>query len=143
MQYPYTPENHPTQTLLTTIATKLTLKHGLLVAIALLAGAAFAELPGLSGSTPAAAQPSLSCQAPPTMPVQSLTPAQLQRLKTTPQGTAKQTLQATLPKVYCQLPAVSLRAGTIAQRDVFQINASTWLIVMYEGDRFAGVREVK
>ncbi|NJR59486.1 MAG: hypothetical protein HC769_11925 [Cyanobacteria bacterium CRU_2_1] len=41
---------------------------------------------------------------------------------------------------YCQLPDLEVRAGVVAERSVYPLafDPQTWLIVLYEGDEYAG-----
>ncbi len=73
---------------------------------------------------------------------QPLNSAQLKQLTQIREGTLKTTVQSQLPTPYCQLSNLSFRAGAVAQREVFQTADSKWMIVMYEGDRFLGSRQV-
>ncbi len=43
---------------------------------------------------------------------------------------------------YCQLPNLEVRAGATAERFVYPLafEPQTWLIVLYEGDEYAGFR---
>lgn len=43
---------------------------------------------------------------------------------------------------YCQLPNLEVRAGATAERFVYPLafDPQTWLIVLYEGDEYAGFR---
>jgi hypothetical protein len=43
---------------------------------------------------------------------------------------------------YCQLPSLEVRAGIPAERMVYPLafDPKTWLIVLYEGDEYAGYR---
>jgi hypothetical protein len=127
MQLPY-PEN-PT----------LTPKHWLFAAIAFLTVALVWDLKLLN--TDRASGPDLQCTAKPTTS-QLLSQTQLKQLTQTREGTPKKTVQSQLPTPYCQLSNLSFRAGAVAQREVFQTSTSSWMVVMYEGDRFMGSRQV-
>ncbi len=127
MQLPY-PEN-PT----------LTPKHWLFASIAVLTVALIWDLKLLNADR--SNGPDLQCTAKPTTP-QLLSQTQLKQLTQTREGTPKKIVQSQLPAPYCQLSNLSFRAGAVAQRDVFQTSTSSWMVVMYEGDRFMGSRQV-
>jgi hypothetical protein len=52
----------------------------------------------------------------------------------------KTRVQEILQQSYCQLPAIAVRAGVVAERDVYPLafDPHTWLIVLYEGEEYAG-----
>lgn len=134
MQVP-SPEN--THTFL---VPKFTLKDGLFASITVLSMAIVWDSKILTRTSSTLA-PDLQCTAKaPTS--QLLTARQLTELTQTREGTAKKTVQSRLPKAYCQLSNLSVRAGAVAQREVFQLSSSSWMVVMYEGDRFMGSRQV-
>ena len=121
------------------LTSTLTLKHGLFASIAVLSMAIVWDSTTL-GQTSATA-PDLQCTAR-AKTSQLLTASQLIELTQTREGTAKKTVQSRLPTAYCQLSNLSVRAGAVAQREVFQLSSSSWMVVMYEGDRFMGSRQV-
>lgn len=121
------------------LTSTLTLKHGLFASIAVLSMAIVWDSKTL-GQTSATA-PDLQCTAR-AKTSQLLTASQLTELTQTREGTAKKTVQSRLPTAYCQLSNLSVRAGAVAQREVFQLSSSSWMVVMYEGDRFMGSRQV-
>ena len=135
MQVPSPENTHP----LLKLTSKLTLKDGLFASIAILSLAIVWDSKIL-GQTNATA-PDLQCTAKANTS-QRLTASQLTELTQTREGTAKKTVQARLPTAYCQLSNLSVRAGAVAQREVFQLSSSSWMVVMYEGDRFMGSRQV-
>ncbi|HEY9640361.1 MAG TPA: hypothetical protein V6C57_07750 [Coleofasciculaceae cyanobacterium] len=49
-------------------------------------------------------------------------------------------VQGILQQSYCQLPPLEVRANVVAERDVYPLafDPHTWLIVLYEGDEYAG-----
>jgi hypothetical protein len=115
-----------------------TQKHWLFATIALLTLALIWDLKRLNRDR---SVPDFQCTAPASTH-QPLNPSQLKQLTQTREGTPKKTVQSQLPAPYCQLSNLSFRAGAVAQREVFQTVDSKWLIVMYEGDRFMGSRQV-
>ena len=121
------------------ITSKLTLKNSLFASIAVLSVAIVWDSKILGQTSTTA--PDLQCTAKArTSPL--LTASQLTELTQTREGTAKKTVQSRLPAAYCQLSNLSVRAGAVAQREVFQLSSSSWMVVMYEGDRFMGSRQV-
>ena len=121
------------------LISKLTLKDGLFISIAVLSGAIVWDSKIMERNTTKA--PDLQCTAK-AKTSQLLTASQLTELTQTREGTAKKTVQSRLPTAYCQLSNLSVRAGAVAQREVFQLSSSSWMVVMYEGDRFMGSRQV-
>ena len=121
------------------LTSTLTLKDGLLVSIAILSMAILWDSQ-ISERTNTTA-PDLQCSAK-AKTSQLLTASQITELTQTREGTAKKTVQSRLPTAYCQLSNLSVRAGAVAQREVFQLSSSSWMVVMYEGDRFMGSRQV-
>ena len=78
-------------------------------------------------------------------PIQSevrLSRYQLAQLLTIPEGGSRQRAQAVLPKPYCHLAKLQIQAGAAADRVVYPLEADpkTWLIVLYENDRYLGYR---
>ncbi len=54
----------------------------------------------------------------------------------------KAKVQDILQQSYCQLPPIEIRAGVPAERQVYPLafDPDTWLVVLYEGDEYAGYR---
>jgi hypothetical protein len=52
----------------------------------------------------------------------------------------KAKVQEILQQSYCQMPAIEIRAGVPAERQVYPLafDPKTWLVVLYEGDEYAG-----
>ncbi|CAA9368639.1 hypothetical protein AVDCRST_MAG94-3952 [uncultured Leptolyngbya sp.] len=67
---------------------------------------------------------------------------QLARLLTVPEGDKKQKVQEILKDPYCKLVDLQVRVGATAQREAYQLEfePQTWLVVLYEGDQYAGYR---
>ena len=108
----------------------------LLLAIGLLVDQ-FGGLPSLSGRKNIGE----ACQ----QVVQSgamLSKKQLVQLLAVPEGDKKQRIRDIVKQPYCQLSSLPLRAGAIAQRDVYplEFEPQTWLVVLYEGDQYTGYR---
>lgn len=137
MQVP-SPENTHTS-FVPKLTSKITLKDGLFASIAVLSLAIVWDPKILERTRSTALD--LQCTAKASTS-QLLTASQLTELTQTREGTAKKTVQSRLPKAYCQLSNLSVRAGAVAQREVFQLSSSSWMVVMYEGDRFMGSRQV-
>jgi hypothetical protein len=55
---------------------------------------------------------------------------------------ARSRVEELLQAPYCQLPNLEVRAGVPAERMVYPLafDPRTWLIVLYEGDEYAGYR---
>lgn len=71
-----------------------------------------------------------------------LSRAQLAQLLTIPERDPKQRIQAIIAEPYCIMPSVQIRAGTPALREAYplEFDPETWLVVLYEGDEYAGYR---
>lgn len=54
--------------------------------------------------------------------------------------TAKTAIQQVVAEPYCRLPAVSIRAGVVANREAYPLafDPDTWLVMLYEGEEYAG-----
>ncbi|MEP0914466.1 hypothetical protein [Leptolyngbya sp. GB1-A1] len=52
----------------------------------------------------------------------------------------KARVEQVLQAPYCQLPGLEIRAGAAAERAVYPLafDPQTWLVVLYEGDEYAG-----
>ncbi len=106
-----------------------------LLAIALLFDAHVLPSFGGKKSSGEACQEVLQSQA-------KLSREQLARLLTVPEGDRKQKVRGILKDPYCKLDNLEIRAGTPAQREAYplEFDPQTWLIVLYEGDQYAGYR---
>lgn len=71
-----------------------------------------------------------------------LSRVQLARLLTVPEGDRKQKVREILKTPYCQLSSLEIRVGATAQREAYPMDFDphTWLVVMYEGEQYAGYR---
>lgn len=67
---------------------------------------------------------------------------QLAKLLSVPEGKKKQTVQEIVKTPYCKLADLQIRTGATAQREAYplEFDPQTWLIVLYEGDQYAGYR---
>lgn len=67
---------------------------------------------------------------------------QLAQILTVPERDPKQRIQSIIAEPYCILPSVQIRAGTLALREAYplEFDPETWLIILYEGDEYAGYR---
>lgn len=65
---------------------------------------------------------------------------QIARLLTVPERNPKSTVRDILKEPYCKLSSLQVRAGVEAERDAYRLSfeQQTWLIVLYEGDEYAG-----
>lgn len=66
----------------------------------------------------------------------------LAQLLTVPERDARTKVQEILAEPYCQLPALEVRAGVESEREAYplEFDPQTWLVVLYEGDEYAGYR---
>ncbi|MEB3337304.1 MAG: hypothetical protein VKJ46_07585 [Leptolyngbyaceae bacterium] len=71
-----------------------------------------------------------------------LSRAQLAKLLAVPERDKKAKVQAVLKQPYCRLPSLQVRAGVMAEREVYPLafDPQTWLVILYEGDEYAGYR---
>ncbi|MBW4520438.1 MAG: hypothetical protein KME16_12155 [Scytolyngbya sp. HA4215-MV1] len=81
------------------------------------------------------------CQSTPKAEI-ALSRQQLAKLLTIPEGDQRIKVQAILGESYCKLPTLEVRAGTKAEREAYplEFDRSTRLVVLYEGDQYAGYR---
>ncbi len=65
---------------------------------------------------------------------------QLSRLLAIPERSSKVQIRQIMKEPYCQLPQVDVRSGVSARREAYPLafDTQTWLIVLYEGDEYAG-----
>ena len=101
--------------------------------------AVLGELPGLplTGSK----STSNTCQNTP-KPEIYLSRQKLAKLLTIPEGDQRAKVEGILGMSYCKLPTLEVRAGTKAEREAYplEFDRSTRLVVLYEGDQYAGYR---
>jgi hypothetical protein len=71
-----------------------------------------------------------------------LSRAQLAQLLTVPERDTKTRVRDILKEPYCQLPSLEIRAGVAAEREAYplEFDPQTWLVILYEGDEYAGYR---
>jgi hypothetical protein len=67
---------------------------------------------------------------------------ELARVLTIPERSPKAKVREVLPTPYCTLPTLQIRAGATAEREMYPLNfeEKTRLIILYEGDEYAGFR---
>jgi hypothetical protein len=67
---------------------------------------------------------------------------QLAQLLTVPERDTKARVRDILKEPYCQLPSLEVRAGVAAEREAYplEFDPQTWLVILYEGDEYAGYR---
>ncbi|HEY9646514.1 MAG TPA: hypothetical protein V6C88_09105 [Chroococcidiopsis sp.] len=67
---------------------------------------------------------------------------QLAQLLTVPERDPKTRVRDILDQPYCQLPEIEVRAGVAAEREVYPLafDPQTRLVILYEGDEYAGYR---
>lgn len=64
----------------------------------------------------------------------------LGQLLALPERSTKAAVMEILPQPYCRLAAVRIRSGVVAEREAYPLafDGQTWVIVLYEGDEYAG-----
>lgn len=57
-----------------------------------------------------------------------------------PEGANREQVRQVVKSPYCRLSSMEIRSGAIAQRDAYPLafDPQTWLVVLYEGDSYAG-----
>lgn len=67
---------------------------------------------------------------------------QLAQLLTVPERDPKTRVRDILDQPFCQLPEIQVRAGVAAEREVYPLafDPQTRLVILYEGDEYAGYR---
>jgi hypothetical protein len=67
---------------------------------------------------------------------------ELAQVLTIPERSPKAKVREVLPAPYCTLPSLQIRAGATAEREMYPLNfdEKTRLIILYEGDEYAGFR---
>lgn len=75
-------------------------------------------------------------------PKAKLSRQQLAKLLTVPEGDAKNKIRTIIQEPYCTLSALQVRAGVPAEREAYLLEFApqTRLVVLYEGDQYAGYR---
>lgn len=65
---------------------------------------------------------------------------QLSKLLTIPERAAKTQVRQVVKEPYCQLSDVEVRSNVSSRREAYplEFDPQTWLVVMYEGDEYAG-----
>jgi len=73
-------------------------------------------------------------------PQASLSRETLSRLIAIPERTQQNQVRQVVAQPYCRLKSLKVRAGVTAQREVYplEFDPGTWLIVLYEGEEYAG-----
>jgi hypothetical protein len=73
-------------------------------------------------------------------PKSSLSRQELANLLTIPEGKSRATIRGIVAEPYCKMPNLEVRAGTTSEREVYPLESDprTWLVVLYEGDNYAG-----
>ncbi len=66
----------------------------------------------------------------------------LAQMLTVPERDRKDTVQQIVGEPYCQLQSLQIRAGVTAERQVYPLafDPQTRLVILYEGDEYAGYR---
>ncbi len=110
----------------------------------LLSGAALAAV-GLLVSQPEVAppgpalDPSQFCQEI-VQPKAAVSREQLAQLLTVPERGDRTKVQRIVKEPYCRMPSLSIRAGTMTERDAYPLasDSQTWLVILYEGKTYVG-----
>ncbi|MBE9077249.1 hypothetical protein IQ241_08065 [Romeria aff. gracilis LEGE 07310] len=65
---------------------------------------------------------------------------QLSRLLAIPERSSKQAVRRIVLEPYCLLQPISVREGAESEREAYPLafDPSTWFVVLYEGDEYAG-----
>lgn len=73
-------------------------------------------------------------------PSATLSRVQLAQLLTVPERAQQSQIREQLAQPYCQLPDLEVRAGVMAQREVYPLafDPQTWLVLLFEGEEYAG-----
>jgi hypothetical protein len=114
-------------------------KYLMAVGAALVAFAVLMDLPGVPSLTRKTI--ANDCQGS-VQPDVMVSREQLAKLLTIPEGDKRVKTQEILKTPYCKLPSLEVRAGATAVREAYplEFDPQTWLIVLYEGDQYAGYR---
>ncbi len=66
----------------------------------------------------------------------------LAQLLTIPERDSRERVRAIVAEPYCILPSLTIRAGVTAIREAYplEFDPDTWLILLYEGEEYAGYR---
>ena len=67
---------------------------------------------------------------------------QLTQLIAVPERSPKANIHEIIQEPYCLLPSLNIRAGVNAVREAYplEFDPDTWIVVLYEGDEYAGYR---
>ncbi len=113
----------------------------------LLAGGAIVLAIGVIADWPGELPIALSTKKPTTLPCQQviaeksfLSRPQLSKFLTIPEGSTQAQVQAVMQEPFCQLPDLQVRPGVTARRLAYplEFDPKTWLVVLYEGESYAG-----
>lgn len=79
------------------------------------------------------------CESPPQAEA-IVSRAQLAKLLTIPERSPQSAIREQLPRAYCQLAPLELRAEVTAQREAYPLafDPQTWLILLFEEGEYAG-----
>ncbi|MGF1499953.1 MAG: hypothetical protein ACFB8W_24465 [Elainellaceae cyanobacterium] len=71
-----------------------------------------------------------------------LSETQLAQVLTIPERGTKQQVRDILSEPFCALPDLEIRSGVKAEREAYPLafDPNTWLVVLYEGEEYAGYR---
>lgn len=111
----------------------------------LLIGSALIAAIGLTLTQPEVAppsrgpDPSLFCQEI-VQPKATVSREQLAKLLTVPERGDRSQVQNIVKQPYCRMPSLSIRAGTMTERDAYPLasDPQTWIVILYEGKTYVG-----
>jgi hypothetical protein len=65
---------------------------------------------------------------------------QLSQLLTVPERSNQAQIRQIVKEPYCKLSSIDVRAGISSRREAYPLafDSQTWLVVLYEGDEYAG-----
>ncbi|MGV0023693.1 hypothetical protein [Phormidesmis priestleyi] len=118
---------------------RLNLKQLLAGGAALLAIGLFFDL----GSLPSFGNKKSVEACPETMPPQAkLSKQQLAKLLMVPEGESRSKIREIAKEPYCKWSSLQIRVGATADREAYPLafDPQTQLVVLYEGDQYAGYR---
>lgn len=88
-----------------------------------------------------AQKPNRDCQEV-VQPQSVLSREELAQVLAVPERDSRDRIRAIVAEPYCVLPGLTIRAGVMAVREAYplEFDPETWLIILYEGEEYAGYR---
>jgi hypothetical protein len=73
-------------------------------------------------------------------PKATISRQELAKLLTITPGKSRATIRGIVQEPYCKMPNLTLRVGATSEREAYplEFDPRTWLVVLYEGDNYAG-----